>query len=73
MFHLSRDLLLRTRLAVAKQRGGVGLVFKAHRLYVSLNSRLESNKEEEEVRVPSLSNHTVWSTRVSFPSNLRGT
>jgi len=26
-----------------------GLVFKAHRLCVSLNSRLESNKEEEEV------------------------
>ena len=25
------------------------LVFKAHRLCVSLNSRLESNKEEEEV------------------------
>ena len=24
-----------------------GLVFKAHRLYVSLNSRLESNKKEE--------------------------
>jgi len=28
--------------------GGWGLVFKAHRLCVSLNSRLESNKEEEE-------------------------
>jgi len=26
----------------------VGLVFKAHRLSVSLNSRLESNKEKEE-------------------------
>ena len=25
-----------------------GLVCKAHRLFVSLNSRLESNKEEEE-------------------------
>ena len=25
-----------------------GLVFEAHRLCVSLNSRLESNKEEEE-------------------------
>jgi len=32
--------------AVTKFRGG--LVCKAHRLYVSLNSRLESNKEEEE-------------------------
>jgi len=26
-----------------------GLVFKAHRLFVSLNSKLESNKEEEEI------------------------
>jgi len=40
----------------ARQRGGGrnvqrcrgGLVFKAHRLCVSLNSRLESNDEEEE-------------------------
>ena len=32
---------------VKRFRGG--LVFKAHRLCVSLNSRLESNKEEEEV------------------------
>jgi len=31
------------------QRFRVGLVFKAHRLCVSLNSRLESNKEEEEI------------------------
>jgi len=31
------------------QRFRGGLVFKAHRLCVSLNSRLESNKEEEEV------------------------
>ena len=30
------------------KRLGRGLVFKAHRLFVSLNSRLESNKEEEE-------------------------
>ena len=30
------------------QRFRRGLVFKAHRLCVSLNSRLESNKEEEE-------------------------
>ena len=30
------------------QRLRGGLVFKAHRLCVSLNSRLESNKEEEE-------------------------
>jgi len=33
---------------VLRFRGG--LVFKAHRLCVSLNSRLESNKEEEETR-----------------------
>ena len=32
------------------QRFRGGLVFKAHRLCVSLNSRLESNKEEEEVK-----------------------
>ena len=31
------------------QRFRGGPVFKAHRLCVSLNSRLESNKEEEEV------------------------
>jgi len=31
------------------QRFRGGLVFKAHRLCVSLNSRLESNNEEEEV------------------------
>ena len=30
------------------QRFRGGLVFKAHRLCVSLNSRIESNKEEEE-------------------------
>ena len=30
------------------QRFRGGLVFKAHRLWVSLNTRLESNKEEEE-------------------------
>jgi len=30
------------------QRFRGGLVFKAHRLCASLNSRLESNKEEEE-------------------------
>jgi len=31
------------------QRFRGGLVFKAHRLCVSLNSRLEGNKEEENV------------------------
>jgi len=30
------------------QRSRGGLVFKVHRLCVSLHSRLESNKEEEE-------------------------
>jgi len=34
------------------QRFRGGLVFKAHRHCVSLNSRLESNKEEEGVRAP---------------------
>jgi len=33
---------------VLVQRFRGGLVLKAHRLCVSLNSRLESNKEEEE-------------------------
>ena len=40
---LFKDVLHRN---VQRFRGG--LVFKAHRLFVSLNSRLESNKEEEE-------------------------
>jgi len=40
-FHLSRC-------PANMQRFRGGLVFKAHRLCVSLNSRLESNKEEEE-------------------------
>ena len=34
--------------AVTRQRFRGGLVFKAHRLCASLNSTLESNKEEEE-------------------------
>ena len=38
------------------QRFRGGLVFKAHRLCVSLNSRLESNKEEEEHMAAMLSN-----------------
>ena len=33
------------------QRFRGGLVFKAHRLCVALNSRLESNKEEEDLAV----------------------
>ena len=33
------------------QRLRGGLVFKAHRLFVSLNSMLESNKEEEEMNL----------------------
>ena len=49
----------------ARFRGG--LVFKAHRLFVSLNSRLESNKEEEEAcEVPQIN---VWKlTRFSAGS-----
>ena len=41
-FSISEQLL---HINVQRFRGG--LVFKAHRLCVSLNSRLESNKEEE--------------------------
>ena len=33
----------------ARKRFRGGLVFKAHRLWVSLNSRLECNKEEEDL------------------------
>jgi len=33
------------------QRFRGGLVFKAHILFVSLNSRLESNQEDEKLRV----------------------
>jgi len=43
-FSIQEQLLYRN---VQRFRGG--LVFEAHRLCVSLNSRLESNKEEEEV------------------------
>jgi len=39
------------------QRFRGGLVFKAHRLCVSLNSRLESNKEEEEGSSSRLEGH----------------
>jgi len=43
LLELTFDVLLHRN--VQRFRGG--LVFKAHRLCVSLNSRLESNKEEE--------------------------
>ena len=43
----SRDAYTLPRRIVKRFRGG--LVFKAHRLFVSLNSRLESNEEEERV------------------------
>ena len=39
--------LMRKQLTANVQRFRGGLVFKAHRLCVSLNSRLERNKEEE--------------------------
>jgi len=42
------DRLVSTRQPGAGQRFRGGLVFKAHRLCVSLNSRLESNEEEKE-------------------------
>ena len=40
--------VFRARLCQLVRRFRCGLVFEAHRLCVSLNSRLESNKEEEE-------------------------
>jgi len=45
------EVPLQQNRAAGSERGLMfrgGLVFKAHRLCVSLNSRLESNKEEEE-------------------------
>jgi len=44
------------------QRFRGGLVFEAHRLCVSLNSRFESNKEEEDLlcRVVQISGFGVW-------------
>jgi len=42
IYHLSHS----TSQPITTRRGG--LIFKAHRLFVSLNSRLESNKEEED-------------------------
>ena len=45
------------------QRFRGGLVFKAHRLCVSLDTRLDSNKEEEEDRERALTvrSHTTFS------------
>ena len=45
---------------VQRLRGG--LVFKAHRLFVSLNSRLESNKEKEEEHKHHVNLRTVGPT-----------
>ena len=50
------------------QRFRGGLVFKALILCVSLNSRLESNKEERE----KLTKSTRWTTNVSGPPHLGG-
>jgi len=44
--HQALDVARLPLVRISFQRGG--LVFKEHRLCVSLNSRLESNKEEEE-------------------------
>ena len=52
LFSIREELLHRN---VQRFRGG--LVFKVHRLCVSLNSRLQSNKEEEE---------DVWYASVKF-------
>jgi len=48
------------------QRFRGGLVFKAHRLCVSLNSRLESNKEEEEGLSPILHARDLFSHLSNF-------
>ena len=59
------------------QRFRGGLVFKAHRLCVSLNSRLESNDEEEEVarcgqhRVRKGEGGALGRTRGQIHNNLR--
>ena len=45
-----RGAWLRREGSTYVQRFRGGLVFEAHRLCVSLNSRLESNKEEEKGR-----------------------
>ena len=59
LFAKTLSFFRRTRVRLDRnvQRFRGGLVFKAYRLCVSLNSRLESNKEEEEGSVlePSLS------------------
>jgi len=46
-FRAGKVLNLRTTTSQNVQRFRGGLVFKAHRFFVSLNSRLESNKEEK--------------------------
>jgi len=62
--HLSEQLFCRN---VKRFRGG--LVFKAHRLCVSLNSRLESNKEAEEAWPPSSNpKHSIHSAGPVDPS-----
>jgi len=48
--NLSDPWCYRVRAKRDEQRFRGGLVFKAHRLCVSLNSRLESKKEEEKKR-----------------------
>jgi len=42
-------------------------VLKAHRLCISLNSRLQGNKEEEEVQLPTTPEISLnWSHSVTF-------
>jgi len=54
------------------QRFRGGLVFKAHRLCVSLNSRLESKKEEEEREQPWGSSGSIWAERQHVLRGVRG-
>jgi len=45
-----------------------GLVFKAHSLCVSLNSRLESNKERERETSPAITRHEHSTHDAEHPS-----
>ena len=64
---LTRKVLPKEKLLhINLQRFRGGLVFKAHRLCVSLNSRLESNKEEEEAELAALAASVRDLTRKVF-------
>ena len=68
---LKTGVLLEQLLRRNVQRFRGGLVFKAHRL-VSLNSRLESNKEEEEGRTSNVVGEVAGDrpTRLTKPGGI---